>query len=395
MSAGLLGTAASGASAPAPHSPTTDGDFAILVRVPSSKLGPAESVMIDLTRLTSRAPGRDGALEKGGDSIPVSEEEDDWTYPDGGWRAWGVVLGCFLYAATTMAFGLTWGVFAESFLVNETFGKNVSPATINTVQGLANFSATSIAFIAGRLGDRYGYKRMIASKSSRPPRMYTSRTDQCTVGSILSFLSLIASSFSTSLVELFLFQGAALGLSGGLSFPLVISLPSQWFQRRRGLATGIAISGSGIGGAALAAIVRAMLPRVGYRNVYLILAFVHGLLFIVAWFLLEVRERPLRDGKVKVPRDWLPSGVWRDVAFYAISLSVLLSIFGYLVRPLIRWHLETKTHADSLLLHHVFHPRNTAGTRSKGHHDCSPPRRNEHQRRRRENSCRNHCRPTR
>lgn len=37
------------------------------------------------------------------------------------------------------------------------------------------------------------------------------------------------------------------GLANGILFPTVCAYPSQWFKRRRGFATGIAIAGSSVG----------------------------------------------------------------------------------------------------------------------------------------------------
>lgn len=55
-----------------------------------------------------------------------------------------------------------------------------------------------------------------------------------------------------------------------VAVPLFMSFPSQWFHRRRGLATGIAVSGSGIGGGISSLILRGLLPRIGYRNSMLV-----------------------------------------------------------------------------------------------------------------------------
>ena len=77
-----------------------------------------------------------------------------------------------------------------------------------------------------------------------------------TVAAFLAYLSLVASAFSTKVYHLFLSQGLFLGIAQGLAMPLYVSMPSQWFFLRRGLATGLTVSGSGIGGGAASLIIR-------------------------------------------------------------------------------------------------------------------------------------------
>lgn len=162
-----------------------------------------------------------------------------------------------------------------------------SLAVLSLVAGTANFTTTASSFVCGRLGDKYGYKKMIA------------------IGSVISFAALIGAAFSTSLVALFVFQGFFVGLGAGCTFPLVLALPSQWFLKRRGFATGIAISGSGFGGAIMALVVRAMITKIGSRYTLLFYAGFHGSAWFLAWYyLLEVREPPLRKGQKRVSRNW-------------------------------------------------------------------------------------------
>jgi MFS family permease len=75
---------------------------------------------------------------------------------------------------------------------------------------------------------------------------------------LLAYLCLLASAFATKLYQVYLFQGCLLGFSMGISMPLYMALPSQWFFRRRGLATGIAVGGSGLGGGIESLIVRTL-----------------------------------------------------------------------------------------------------------------------------------------
>ncbi|BGP38072.1 hypothetical protein JCM10449v2_001999 [Rhodotorula kratochvilovae] len=189
---------------------------------------------------------------------------------------------------------------------------NQTPATLNFIQGLTNFGMNAVSFVAGRLGDRYGFKRCIG------------------VGCVLSILSLVGSALSyKSLIGLFLVQGVLLGLSQGIGMSLFMAVPSQWFLRRRGLATGLAMSGSGIGAAIASLIIRATI-KLGYRNALLIYTGCNAVAYLIGFVLIEERRPPLKPGERRVPKNWLPKGVWTDGRFYSLMGSVAVAVFGYL-----------------------------------------------------------------
>ncbi|KAJ7507086.1 major facilitator superfamily domain-containing protein [Mycena galericulata] len=241
------------------------------------------------------------------ENLDVAEAggEVEWTYPDGGFRAWLVVLGCFIMSSTCMGWGLVWGVFQDYYHSNRFAGTSLS--TLSLVGGLLSFSMNGASYLFGGIGDRYGYKRMIA------------------LSCLLAYLCLLASAFATKLSQVFLFQGCLLGFSFGISMPLYMALPSQWFLRKRGLATGIAVAGSGIGGGIESLIVRPMLFNLGYSNTMLIYTNVYAVLWVAAWFMMAERRAP---GYADIQKRWLPRTI--GPAFYSIALSVFLGIFGYL-----------------------------------------------------------------
>ena len=64
------------------------------------------------------------------------------------------------------------------------------------------------------------------------------------INTVLTYITLIISAFVFhSLPGLFLVQGVMLGVVQGIGLPLWLSLPAQWFSRKRGLATGIVAAG--------------------------------------------------------------------------------------------------------------------------------------------------------
>lgn len=77
---------------------------------------------------------------------------------------------------------------------------------------------------------------------------------------------------------------------------------------------------------------RALLPKVGYRNTMLIYAGLNGVSWVCAWFLLKVRLPPLAAGQRRVPKNWLPKGIWGSSTWWSWILCIFVGIYGYLVR---------------------------------------------------------------
>ncbi|KAK0224157.1 major facilitator superfamily domain-containing protein [Armillaria fumosa] len=244
---------------------------------------PAEALLVlsQTTLLSVSSPlTREMTEEKVAESHDEEKSEEtgtyplEWRYPDGGTRAWLVVLGCFMFASTCMAYGLVWGVLQDyyhTYMFPET-----SLSILSLAGGVQNFLMNGTAYLSGGLGDRYGYKRLLI------------------LSSILAYLCLLASAFSTKLYHVFLFQGIFLGFSHGLGMPLYMSLPSQWFLEKRGVATGLAVCGSGIGGGVSSLIVRKLLSTVGFRKTMLIYSSMHAVIWIIALCLLKERRRTQR-----------------------------------------------------------------------------------------------------
>ncbi|KAJ3070497.1 hypothetical protein HDU98_006507 [Podochytrium sp. JEL0797] len=92
-------------------------------------------------------------------------------------------------------------------------------------------SLTAVGVLSGFLTERYG---------SRPTII---------IGTIILSLGLLLASFTTSIPLLILTQG--------------LILPSQYFDKTRGLATGIAVAGTGCGGLVFSVITEQMLTRIG------------------------------------------------------------------------------------------------------------------------------------
>lgn len=117
------------------------------------------------------------------------------------------------------------------------------------------------------------------------------------VGSVLVILGSIATSFSTQYWQIFLSQGVCVGLGNGCLFCPTIALVSTYFQKRRSLAIGITACGSTTGGVLFPAIVRQLLPRVGFGWTMRAIGLVQLVALAVAMLSLRPRLPPRRTGR--------------------------------------------------------------------------------------------------
>ncbi|KAI8379355.1 major facilitator superfamily domain-containing protein [Radiomyces spectabilis] len=105
-------------------------------------------------------------------------------------------------------------------------------------------------------------------------------------------LSLILASFANEIWQLYLTQGVLSGIGASLVWFPCISAPQQWFSKRRGLAVGIAISGSGFGGLVFSNVANAAIENLGYQWALRIVGLISFVLVAVAAFLVRPLNKP-------------------------------------------------------------------------------------------------------
>ncbi|GAA5957051.1 hypothetical protein JCM10213_002889 [Rhodosporidiobolus nylandii] len=206
---------------------------------------------------------------------------------------------------------MIWGAILSSL---ESHHPTASLSTLQFIIGLQNFGLNAAPFITGRLGELYGFKRMIA------------------IGSVCSIVCLVISACTVdSLPCLFIFQGILLGISHGISLPLFMVIPSQYFLKRRGMATGIVVSGTGFGGGIASLIMRGIIPKLGYRNSLLVYTGISAVVYACAFCLLKVRTPPLSAAPQRFDtKTGLPPNIHKDYAFWCLLASPCIGVFGFL-----------------------------------------------------------------
>ena len=162
-----------------------------------------------------------------------------------------IVVASFALTFTGCGLNFAFGVYQELYETEDGpfgSGSKVSPAEIDLVGTLA----VSLMTIG-------------APFASAWTRAYSPRTVTLFGGLILASANVLAS-FCTQLWQFILTQGVLLGCGTCLTYIPAVTVAPQWFDQRRGLAMGIVLSGTGVGGVVWAPLLRYLNSTMGFRN---------------------------------------------------------------------------------------------------------------------------------
>ncbi|KAK7039111.1 hypothetical protein VNI00_010296 [Paramarasmius palmivorus] len=210
---------------------------------------------------------------------PKSSDVDD--YPDGGARAWLIVLGTSLAGFGTFGFVNSWGVFQSYY--EETLLKGTSPSTIAWIGSIQYSLIFLPGLITGRLFDVGIFKVPFAIASA----------------------------------------GFALGIASGTVFGPSMGVIGHWFKRRRGLALGVTATGSSVGGTVLPIAARRLIVQVGFPWTMRIIGFILLLVLFVPNLTLARRLPP-----VHITGGLLNLKAFKSPAFSIYSLAIWVSFLG-------------------------------------------------------------------
>ncbi|KAG0020007.1 hypothetical protein BGZ80_004918 [Entomortierella chlamydospora] len=121
------------------------------------------------------------------------------------------------------------------------------------------------------------------------------------------------------------FVGLMYGLGAGMALFTSVAIPVQWFEKKRGLASGITVAGSGIGGATLAPLNRLMISKIGYQWALRIMGIL--VITLVCSILVCLRTRVTPSVK---KRPLLDVTMFKNSGFTAMYFMGMLVTFGYL-----------------------------------------------------------------
>lgn len=232
---------------------------------------------------------------------------------------WFVVAAAFTVMLLGFGSAYTFSAFVES-LQND-FG--ASRGSVSLVFSLAGFLYFGLGIVSGPLADRWGSRRLAVA------------------GMILIGLGLAAASFARSLTEVYVAYGLGVGLGIGASYVPAIGAVQRWFVRRRGFASGLAVSGIGVGTLIMPPLAALFIDTLGWRTAYLVLGCLAAIIGAGMALLIEndPRERGLGpDGDAMLPgvQSSSPAGASvgdaiRSRQFISLYVACLICSFGVFV----------------------------------------------------------------
>ncbi|CAE7233090.1 unnamed protein product [Rhizoctonia solani] len=224
-------------------------------------------------------------------------------FPDGGLRAWLVVIGSMCVTFGTFGFVNAWGVFQSYY--HETILADVSPSAISWIGSIQYALVFFPGLIVGRLFD-LGYFR---------------------IPQITASVALVAGTFLTAECkeywQFLICQGVCVGFASGFLFGPAIAVVSHWFQKRRGLAFGIIASGASIGGTVIPITVRKLIPLIGFQWAMRVIGFIE--LAVLGTSILTLRRR--LPGR-KVSGGLLNLSSFLHIPYSLYVLSAVISFLG-------------------------------------------------------------------
>jgi MFS family permease len=229
---------------------------------------------------------------------------------------WFVVAAAF--AVTFVGFGCAFSFSAFVEPLQREFG--ASRGSVSLVFSLAGFLYFGLGAVSGPLADRLGSRRLVVA------------------GMVLTGLGLAAAGAARSLAAVYAAYGLGVGIGIGFAYVPAIGVVQRWFFRRRGFASGLAVSGIGVGTLAMPPLATLLISTIGWRGAYFTLG---ALVAVVGGGLALLIENDPRDRGLGPDGDPPPSGVQparregatvgeaiRSPRFISLYAACLIASFG-------------------------------------------------------------------
>uniref|UniRef100_A0A3Q4AGV2 Monocarboxylate transporter 7 n=1 Tax=Mola mola TaxID=94237 RepID=A0A3Q4AGV2_MOLML len=189
--------------------------------------------------------------------------------PDGGW-GWVVAVAFFLVEVFTYGNIKSFGIFLQDLM--EEFGEPNS--RVSWIVSISVFVMTFNGPISSMLTNRFGFQLVVMT------------------GGLLISTGTIASSFTTSINQMYITYGLIAGMGYCLSFLPTVTILSQYFTHRRSMVTAVASTGESLFMFALAPAFSALRDLIGWRHTMAVIGALQSTIIICGALLRPISIRP-------------------------------------------------------------------------------------------------------
>ena len=227
--------------------------------------------------------------------------------PDGGGAAWLVVLGAWCCSFTSPGWVNSVGSFQQYYQSGPLQG--YASSTIAWIISLQLFFLFGLGPVVGFLFDRYGPRPLIIG------------------GTLFHVFGLMMASLATEYYQFLLSQGVCSAIGVACLYSPALACLSTWFDKKRGAAMGIMVTGSSVAGVIFPIMISRMVPAVGYPWTMRAAAFI--ILGLQAIAIVTVRPR------VKAPPKKMPKGrfaaPFREPPFVLLLAGMFILTWGIFI----------------------------------------------------------------
>ncbi|XP_044739190.1 monocarboxylate transporter 10 isoform X2 [Chrysoperla carnea] len=235
--------------------------------------------------------------------------------PDGGTRAWLIMLGSFFCNGILFGVVNSYGlIFVELKLNLQKAGVDEYSSKAALVGSLTIGTTFFLSPIAGILTDRIGIRRTTL------------------LGGAIASGGMFLSSFLTEHVEyLYFTYGIMFGLGASLAYTPSLVILGHYFQKYLGFVNGVVTAGSSTFTVIMPLILKNILPTFGLENSLRILSLLVGCIMLCALLFKPIKIPTHTEYKDDTLKKIINVDIWKLPKYVIWTLSIPIALFGYFV----------------------------------------------------------------
>ncbi|XP_012731587.2 monocarboxylate transporter 7 [Fundulus heteroclitus] len=189
--------------------------------------------------------------------------------PDGGW---GWVISVVFFVVETFTYGVikTFGIFLQS--MKDEFGE--SNSRVSWVISICVFIMAFNGPLSSVMTNRFGFQFVVM------------------IGGLLISTGTIATSFTSSLNQIYITYGLVTGLGYCLTFLPTVTILSKYFSRRRPLVIALASTGESFAMFALAPAFSVLRDKIGWRHTMVVIGALQSIIVVCGALLRPIIIQP-------------------------------------------------------------------------------------------------------